>query len=687
MPRKDVQLLKRMNTKAQDLLVDDGDLRLIINANYEQSGSLRKVKGYTQLGDNLSSIVSTNYKKTADFNTGTFSNTEAINDSVILSGGSIAQSQYNSNYKVYGNNWIAQSFMPTGNTILKISLYLDKVLGAALQLYDDFEIAGTPDASKWFVTGTVTNVSGRLKIVGRVGGTGITSSVSTGGKTGSTPPGQPILGLKTTNIDFTEMGPEISGDVDYIELTDGTDYIRLVGGGGVNQVSLYTTSYYGGAAGVEQARWDGRSGSYEIVQSGVDILIYWNGVPKITIYNTTIKANSYFHAIISLSNSGSLNTSFYLDDLYFYENVTQLSDGNISIQTDLAGAPSGVPISNGSATVSSVNVGTSVSAVETSFSSPAVVAGNTYWIVFNQTGGDSSNYYRVYKQNSTVYDFGSASVSSNAGSTWAADPDGNTDIAFIIFGNYYPTGYWITANIILASTQTLSQITLKTKDLSPTNYISRVDIVNTSNVSQSNYSTIIQSGSSLTLRSSDFNNGFTFTNGNTFKIQISFVSAGSISPVLTELDVDNNETNILELSPLYQGKAGTKILLAVIAGTLKRFVSNQWVTVVNYLTSGLLTKSVIARASKGPKVIGSTVTSASSTTFVDTAIFPAPNAYQGYLVKIVSGPGVGQVRLIDSNTGTSTSTTTTTSSTTSTTTSTTTTRSTSTTKSTSTTHT
>lgn len=668
MPRKDFPFIRRMNLKAQDLLMPDEDLRLVVNAKYEKSGALRKVKGYTQVGDTLSATTATQFRTDADWGTGAFSSTETLNNTLLLTGGSISQILYNDSHQVYGANWFSQSFVATSTSINKVALYLDKVIGSALNLYDDFS-DNSIDSTKWTTTGRVREESGELRLAFRTLDSG--STADTDGKTN----GDPIKGgrwLQTAAGNGTSGGSTTI----YTEITDGTNRIRINHDYAAGQMYITLSGTYGSG---EVSRWSGNESTIEIKESSGDITITNNGVLQYSISAQTIASNSYFRSVVN--NVIITSGEFYmrLKDVYFYQTLTAITDLDVRIESDNAGVPSGSAISNGTTTIDDANVQSSVSQLEAVFSTPpTTVVGTTYWIVVKQTGGDSSNYYRIYKQNSPVYSDGAAYYSTNSGAAWAVDPDGDTDMAFILYGAYNSTGTWISPNITLSTGQTLSQLVLDTLDLSTANYIDRIDILDTSNAVQSSYTTDITSGTQKIIRSTDMS--FSYTNGNTFRVKITLVSAGTISPGVSRLSVDNPETKILELSPFYQA-SGTKALMAIVAGTLKRLTSGTWATILpNLLTSGLDTDTIIFRASKGPKIANGAVASATATTFVDTSV-PAPNAYQGKMVKIVSGPGAGQVRIIQSNTGTTTST----STSSSTTTSTTTTRSTSTTKSTSTT--
>lgn len=655
MPTKKQLLLRRMNTKAQDLLLPDEDLRLVLNAEYDSDlGAVRKVAGYEQVGDQMSAIAATVIDTDAEWDSGTHTNTEAADNTLQLQGGTITQSLHNDSQDVHGDNWVAQSFKATNNSLDKMAVFIDKVLGSALELYDDFN-DDTKDTDKFTYTGTVTETSNEMRLRGDGG------SASTNGKTD----GDPVLGGKW----FQSHSGGGSGDSFYCEITDGTNFIRIFHLLDVDDLEVRPSGIYGTA----KTRVNASGGSIEIKEVGSDIKITLNGVAWRTIPNVSIADNSYWRSVTAGATSSDYMN---VDNLHFYQDATDLTDLDVRIETDSSG-PSGSLLSNGTATIDDADVGESVDLVEGDFSTnPAPVVDTTYWLVLKQTGGDANNKYRVYKQNSNVYADGKVMVSTDGGSSWAEDGDAPSDMAFTLYLGYATSGNWISGNQTLASGQTLSQLVINTKDLSTDERIDRIDITNTSNASQSNYTTVINSGSQTILRAADFSSGFGFTNGNTFRVKLTLSSAGALTPGITSLSIDVPEKSILELSPFYQGQAGTKNLMAAIAGTIKRLISGVWTDVKTNLTSGLAAGSTTFRASKKTAEVSDTASGGDLTTLEDSSINASINQYQGYFLKITGGTGVGQARVIQSNTGTSTSTSS--SSSTSTTTSTTTTTTTST---------
>jgi hypothetical protein len=650
-----------MNTKANQLVKPEGDMDLVINAEAEKKGGLRKVKGYTQVGDNLiaSVLAAINFDTNAEFNSGTYDGTIAVDDKLQVSGGIIDQSLSDDSYKVYGANWAAQSFVATGTSINKIALLYGKVLGTELTIWDDFS-DGIIDTNKWLIEGasSVTEVGGEFIIFSSAPSYG---RISTTGKTD----GDDWEGCKFSIRRASGDMIGVSNDSCYAGIFSGSDYIRLSVHWG--NCYLNSSSNYGGL----NINIGGYSHTCEIKPYNGNLEIYIDGVLNSTVTDKTI--SGYFKYYNASPNG---DTDIRVSNVYKYSSVTAMTDTDIRIESDTAGKPSGSALANGTSTILDTDVSTSPGWLEATFATPpATVEGTTYWLLSKQTGGGLSNYYRLYKKNSDEYLSGNFYVSSDGGTTWAVDPDGSTDAAFKVYANYATSGTWISSNITLTTGQTMTQLNIKATGLSSGSYISQVDIVNTSNAVQSSYTTDIISGTSITLRNTDLS--FSFTNGNTFRIKLTLVSNGTTSPMISSVSIDFTEKIVKLLAPFYQS-SGTKALIAGVAGTIKRLINNQWIDVDTNLTSGLDMGAVISRASKHTIVKTGTATAGASTSLTDSAYVPAPNIHQGQMIKIVRGTGAGQVRVIKNSTGTTTSTTTSTSSTTSTTRSTSTTQSTST---------
>lgn len=674
MPTLKVREFSRLNTKAQDLRMEDSDMRLLINAEYEKAGSIRKVEGYTQQGDTLSAIISQSFTTEADWLGGTLSDTETSGDNLVLKGGSISQESYNDNHIVYGDNWIAQSFVATSTTVTKISLFLDKVLGSALQLYDDFD-DNSLDTDKWNETGSeqdLEETGGKLRLYGyRVSGMdNKNTEVTTNNKTGASPAGEPIKGFK---VDFSvNRNPGEAGSPQYyIRLTNGTDIIQIQKSNGTNEMSLSAAGAYGAGLSTELKRIAGSGGTVEVTEDGSDIKVYVNSVLQYTFSSVSVQADSYFVAHAAATGT-ILDSDVYLilDNVQLYANSTALADLDIRIEGDSSG-PDGTAIANGTSTIDdAVVLEGSVSKIDATFSSPTTVASTTYWIVVKTSGGSSNNYYRLYKQNSDAYASGETQVSDDAGSSWGDDTDAPSDLAFVVYGSPASSGTWISSNITLASGQTASQIQINHNSLTGTETIARFDIVNTSNVVQSSYTTAIVSGSQTTLTGALFDSGLTFTNGNTFRVKVTLSSGGTATPVIESIIIDAPTKEITDLRAFYQS-SGTRALIAVVAGTVKRLSSNVWATIKTGLTGGAKTDSTTFRAHKGTVIATGTASSGDLTSLTDDmSPEPSPNYYQGKMIKIVAGKGAGQVRVIQQHTGTSTSTSTSTTTTTTTSTST-----------------
>lgn len=231
---------------------------------------------------------------------------------------------------------------------------------------------------------------------------------------------------------------------------------------------------------------------------------------------------------------------------------------------------------------------------------------------------------------------------------------------------YATSGNWLSDTI--TAIPDLSNITLRFRDLDANYYISQVDITNTSGSVQSSYTTDITEGTEKILISSDFSSGFTYAQNNSFKIKITLASlTGVLSPVIESISL-SSPSNILELSPHYKSN-GQRSLMAVVGSTIKKLVSDIWVNMKTDLSAGQATSSTIFRASAKTSSTNSTATGGDSTNLANTSdTTSAINQWQGYFIHITGGTGIGQIRVIQSNTGTSSSTTTSTSTTTTTTT-------------------
>ena len=272
MAQRKQTLLRRMNTKASDLRMPNEDLRLVINAEYEKTGGLRKVKGYEQVGDTMTANLSQQFNDEADWNLGTFSSTEVISSEVVLEGGIISQTSNNDTHTVHGDNWIAQSFKATGTSITKVAVLIDKILGATLLDYDDFS-DNSIDPDKWNSSGSTVEQNARFEFPFITGGGSATSTANTNDKTN----GDPILGAKW---DQTNSGGTISGDNDaWAEVTDGINYIRAQFLIDVGQFQFIWVGTYGSG----NVRFTATTGSVEIKENGSNIEMYFNGVLKKTL--------------------------------------------------------------------------------------------------------------------------------------------------------------------------------------------------------------------------------------------------------------------------------------------------------------------------------------------------------------------------------------------------------------------
>lgn len=714
-----------MNTKANSLVKPEGDLDLVINADADKKGALRKVQGYTQVGDNLlANILSAVlFDTTTDFDGGTHSSTAAVNGVLQLQGGLIQQTENDDNYKVYTTNWFSQSFIATGTSISKIALTVDKVVspsvkllvvgggGAGADMNRDNELnknwaGGGGGAGGYIYNAAYSIASGSYSVTVGTGGAGVNSGNSNNG-TNSVFNDQTAVGGGRGGYNDNSSGGNGGSGGGGSGRTGGLAGGSGTSGQGYNGATGNSDGSYngGGGGGAGSAGSGGTKGagvSNSISGSAVTYSVggeaggagsglagsgnstYGSGGRGVNRDGDHTTSESGFGGIVIIryvtanlgTCTGGTITTDGADTIHtfttsgtFTVSGGAMTDLDVRVETDSSGKPSGSALTNGTATIDDELVTTSPAWHEADFSTyPTTVAGTKYWIVAKQTGGGSGSYYRMYKRNSDIYTSGQVYLSADSGTNWSTDPDGSTDATFKVYGSVATAGTWISSNITLSASQTMTLLTIKASNLSATSYISQVDIVDTSNAVQSSYTTDIVSGASITLRTSDLS--FAYTNGNTFRVKLSLASSGTTSPLIDSVALDFTEQSIKLLTPFYQS-SGTKTLVAGVAGTIKKLVNNQWVDVDTSLTSGYDIGAVISRASKNTIVKTATATAGASTSITDGNYLTHPNSMQGKFIKIIRGTGAGQVRVIQSNTGTTTSTTTSTTTTQSTSTSTT----------------
>jgi hypothetical protein len=120
----------------------------------------------------------------------------------------------------------------------------------------------------------------------------------------------------------------------------------------------------------------------------------------------------------------------------------------VTIEGDDAGKPDGSAIAT--FTITAASLTQSINFITADNASNFSLTGNTkYWIVLKTTGGDNSNKYYVYSEDSDTYANGNFATSPDSGANWTDDY--TTDLVFYLyFGgkgsaysiatiiNYYP---------------------------------------------------------------------------------------------------------------------------------------------------------------------------------------------------------------------------------------------------------
>ncbi len=111
-----------------------------------------------------------------------------------------------------------------------------------------------------------------------------------------------------------------------------------------------------------------------------------------------------------------------------------LAPGNLTlkIETDTTGSPSGTPVTNATATITTATVSTTASWIRVDFTTaPVLVAGTQYHLTLAAASGDATNYYDWYGSVYDVYANGSAKYSTDSGTTYSA-LTGELDLGFVL---------------------------------------------------------------------------------------------------------------------------------------------------------------------------------------------------------------------------------------------------------------
>lgn len=135
-----------------------------------------------------------------------------------------------------------------------------------------------------------------------------------------------------------------------------------------------------------------------------------------------------------LAQGFQVSTTGSYPSLWVLLELTQGSPGNIDlrIETDSAGSPSGILVTNGSATIAQTSVGTTISWVRVDFTNaPTLTASTQYHLVLGCAGASGTARYRWGGSVYDVYANGSAKNSTNSGTSYGA-LTGTSDLAFVL---------------------------------------------------------------------------------------------------------------------------------------------------------------------------------------------------------------------------------------------------------------
>lgn len=684
---------RRMNTKAQDLGIPDEDLRLVVNAEYDAKlGGLQKVRGYEQVGDNLAGLpVNQSITTQAHFDAGTHSSTAATADGDLqVRGGLISQDVRGGFFVVYNDGLrqanMVQKYLAEGPKIKGVSILVEKI-GDGADLTGQIWTDGGNNEHDTFLVGF--NLAKELfpeNVLYRLNVNFSTPLAQTVGNhywmfmTPTSGDSSNYLKMYASNLSFYDDGfmwnirtknlqghwklDETSGNrsdtsANAYTLTD----LNTVGSSTDAQRGTRSADF---EAGNTEGLYIAHASAANLVITGDLTLSAW--VKPESIPGPDVSGNQ---AVVGKFQEGGSQSGYEMGILstgkpYFYisddgveANLTALN-GNTTLVAGTWYHLAAV-FDAGQSMKLYVN---GILDAELTTSVPASIHASTAKFMIGIKDENGSPSYRVpfdglidevqvYNDALTLIEI--RSLAKLADATWR--------FRF----NYAATGNWLSAT--LSAIADLSTITLRHRDLTANYYISQIDITDTSGVAQSSYTTDITSGTETILRSGDFSSGFTYAKANSFKLKITFISGDQeATPIVESINLES-PNSILELSPYYRSD-GQRSLMAVVGSSIKRFASGLWSNVKTDMTAGVTTGSATFRASGRNSVATGTASSGDLTTLDNTSdTTTGVNAYQGYFLKITGGTGIGQLRVIAYNTGTSTSTTTSSSTSTTTTTS------------------
>lgn len=318
------------------------------------------------------------------------------------------QTNYDDVEGVYGNNWISQEFTCGNESIGQIALYIRKVAGEILQIYDDFS-SGSIQSTHWNKEGDVTVSGGRAKL-NAIGQQSVLTS------DGKTPSGYPS-GDQVTGVEFYFYW--VGGGQEGIDrrcgITNGTDYIRIKSEHATGVSRWETGGAFSGGGSTESTS----AGTVKILVESGAVKVYFNGAYRFTAKASGgMPANIYFWALAT-QMPGTGPNYLLIDNVKFMAVATANTDLNVRIETDSAGDPSGSAVINGTLTIAEADVPISFAQIIKEFATaPSLSTATVYHLVIKQTGGDADNYYEVRKYISGGYANGTLEKSADGGSTW-----------------------------------------------------------------------------------------------------------------------------------------------------------------------------------------------------------------------------------------------------------------------------
>ncbi len=185
----------------------------------------------------------------------------------------------------------------------------------AMDLYDDFN-DGSINSTKWSISQDpsgqgVAETGGKMILYATANSNARTQSVSSTSQAG----GIGIHGAKWT-MAYLDGGHENMNH--YAEITNGTDYIRIVSDSNWQSFWIGLGGSYGSGS---VNTISGPAHTIDIKEVGADIQILFDGTIRYTIVGKAIAANSYFHAFANYTggNSGGYgNTRLSIDNVYLY---------------------------------------------------------------------------------------------------------------------------------------------------------------------------------------------------------------------------------------------------------------------------------------------------------------------------------------------------------------------------------